>query len=192
MTLAAEETEQRVVTFEQFLDMPDSADYELVEGRLVERKQMGVYANFVAAQITALLISYCREHKSGAVFNAETLYRCFGSPLTGRKPDVSFVRADRLSEQHVRAGFFTLVPDLVVEVTSPNDLVYNLEEKLAEYKRVGVPAVWVVHPNTRRVQVHRSDGTAVDLDEGGEIKGEPVLPGFACGVKDFFPPFPPA
>lgn len=178
-------------TFEQFLALPDADDYELVDGALLERKAMGVYANFIAGQILTLLTAYCRDHNLGAVFNSETLYRCFGSPHTTRKADVSFIRRGRLTADHVRAGYFTLVPDLVVEVTSPNDLVYPLEEKLAAYARVGVPLVWVVHPNTKRARVHRADGTGGDLDEADTIDGEAVLPGFACKVADFFPPFPP-
>lgn len=188
MTLVVD---QSTTTFDQFLALPDSGDYELVEGRLVERKQMGVYASFVATQIAILLGNYCREHKAGSVFGAETMYRCFGSPNTTRKPDVSFIRPGRLSAQHVDAGFFTLVPDLMVEVVSPNDLAYDLDEKLAAYDRVGVPLVWVVYPNTRRVYLIRAAGLGVTLEEGDEIKDEPVLPGFACAVRDFFPPFPP-
>ena len=188
MTVAVD---QPTITFEQFLALSDSDEYELVEGRLVERKTMGVFASYIATQIATLLTLYCRDHKAGAVFGAETMYRCFGSPNTTRKPDVSFIRAGRLSAQHVGAGFFTLVPDLMVEVVSPNDLAYDLEEKLAAYDRVGVPLVWVVYPNTRRVHVIRADGTGAELDEGDEIKDEPVLPGFACHVGDFFPPFPP-
>src|SRR4051812_39280838 len=113
MTLAVD---QPTVTFEQFLALPDSGDYELVDGRLVERKTMGVFASFVATQISTLLNIYRREDKAGAVFGAETMYRCFGSPNTTRKPDVSFIRPGRLSAHHVDAGYFTLVPDLMVEV----------------------------------------------------------------------------
>ena len=79
MTLAVD---QPTITFEQFLALPDSGDYELVDGRLVERKTMGVFASFVATHISTLLNIYCREHKAGAVFGAETMYRCFGSPNT--------------------------------------------------------------------------------------------------------------
>lgn len=183
--------DQPTMTFEQFLALPDSEGYELIDGRLVEREPTGVYASFIATQIAFLLTAYCRDHKLGGVFGSETLYRCFGSPHTTRKPDVSLIRRDRLSTEHIKAGFFTLVPDLVVEVTSPNDLVYSLEEKLAEYERVGVPLVWVVHPNTRRVQVCRADGTGVELGGDDTVSGEAVVPGFACKVADFFPPFPP-
>jgi Uma2 family endonuclease len=188
MTLAPEKTE---FTFEEFLALPDSRDYELVGGRLVERKTMGVYANFIAAQILTVLNAYCRDHKAGAVFNAETLYRCFGSPNTTRKADVSYVRRERLSAEHLTAGYFSIAPDLVVEVTSPNDLVYALEEKLADYRRAGVPLAWVVHPNTRSIRIHRLQGPPAELFEGQVITGESVLPGFSCPVSDFFPSFPP-
>ena len=184
--------EQPSITFELFLDLPDFENYELVEGRLVQRKHVGVYANFVAAQIAAVLSSYCRGHRAGAVFASKALYRCFGFPHTACTAALTFVRTGRLTEHHIRALFFTLVPDLVVELTSPDDLAYDLEAKLSKYQRVGVPVVWVVHPGTRRVTIRRADRKCVELNENGEIKDEPMLPGFSCKVRDFFPPFPAA
>jgi Uma2 family endonuclease len=56
-------------------------------------------------------------------------------------------------------GWAKIPPDLVVEVVSPNDTAYELEDKLADYQKVGVPLIWVINPNSRTVRVHRSDGS---------------------------------
>jgi Uma2 family endonuclease len=84
-------------------------------------------------------------------------------------------------------GWAKIVPDLVVEVVSPNDTVYELEEKLDDYRKVNVPLVWVINPNSRMVRVHRANGSVSDLHENDELSGEHVIPGFRCPITDILP-----
>lgn len=186
MTLLTDRTH---LTADEFLLLPDAREFELVDGRLVERRTMGVYANLVAAHVLTILSVYCREQRAGRVFNSETLYRCWDPKQTFRKPDVSVILRERLSAEQAPAGFFVIRPDLAVEVVSPNDLAYEVEEKLADYRRAGVPLVWVLHPNTRTVRVHRAGQPPTELDESQEISGAPVLPGFTYQVADLFPDY---
>ena len=57
-----------------------------------------------------------------------------------RRPDVSFVKKGRLPGDVAPKGWVKIPPDLAVEVVSPNDSVEELiEEKLADYRKAGVP-----------------------------------------------------
>ena len=76
-----------------------------------------------------------------------------------RKPDVSFIRAERLSPE-LSDKEITIPPDLVVEVISPNETALDLDGKIGDYQSVGVPLIWVVNPNTRTVRVIRPDGSS--------------------------------
>ena len=78
------------------------------------------------------------------------------------------------------------MPDLVVEVISPNDLAFELYEKLADYQKAGIPLVWVVNPETRTVQPIGSTGAEPLLCEGDILRGGDVLPGFECPVSALF------
>ncbi len=163
------------------------AGYELVDGELVERV-MGAEASWVAGKLHSLLEAYGESSKSGWSFVADLGYRCFdGRPKLVRKPDVSFVRRERLPGG-LPKGDLRIPPGLAVEVVSPNETVYELDEKVEEYLAVGVPLVWVVNPQTRTVIVHRPDGRLTKLREADELSGEDVLPGFRCAVRDFLPP----
>jgi hypothetical protein len=44
----------------------------------------------------------------------------------------------------------------------------------------------VVYPGTRRVVVYRKAGGVSRLGPADELRGEDVLPGFACRVADLF------
>ena len=92
----------------------------------------------------------------GWAFNADNGYQCFPhDPGLVRRPDVSFVRYGRFPGGVLPKGWAKIPPDLAVEVVSPNDTAYELEEKLEDYQKVGVPLVWVIYPNSRTVRVHR-------------------------------------
>ncbi len=86
-------------TPEDLMAMTDSDGYELVEGHLLERK-MGAWSSWVSGQIFFLLRIFCQGNRTGLVFPSDTAYRCFGhAPNTVRKPDVSFIRQGRLSDE---------------------------------------------------------------------------------------------
>lgn len=175
-------------TPEDLLAMPDGDRYELVDGNLVERN-MGAKAGWVANRCGRYLDVFCDEHRQGWVLNAETGYQCFpGSPFKVRKPDVSFIRFGRLPGEELPDGHILIPPDLAVEVVSPNDLAYEVDEKIQEYLEAKVRLVWEVNPKTRTVWVHRLDGSGSKLRETDELSGENVLPGFRCPLCALFPP----
>ncbi len=69
---------------------------------------------------------------------------------------------------------------------SPTDTAKDLREKVELYLRYGTSLVWVVYPDSRLVDVHRSGHPAVSFDIDGELDGGDVLPGFKLPVKDIF------
>jgi Uma2 family endonuclease len=178
------------VTPEELLAMPASVDFELVDGTLVGR-HAGMKPSVIAARIAILIGMFLRDHRLGRLFGADAAFRCFpDAPDKIRKPDVSFIRNGRLPGDQTPTGYCPIYPDLAVEVISPGDLAYEVEEKVAEYLKVGVRLVWVVHPPTRTVRIHRPRASAAgpvsELTGSDAITGEEVLPGFSCNVAEFF------
>ncbi len=57
-------TEARQYTPEDLLAMPDEKNYELVDGRLVERN-MGAESSEVAGELLILLGLHCKKHDLG-------------------------------------------------------------------------------------------------------------------------------
>jgi Uma2 family endonuclease len=173
-------------TAEDLLAVENGHCYELVDGRLVE-KHMGVEAGVIAANVIFLLRLYLRDRNAGVVATQDAGYQLFPDDAARlRKPDVSFIRHDRLPDQHVPRGYPRLAPDLAVEVVSPNDLAEEVAARVVDYLRANVPLLWVVYPSVRFVQVFRPGGSASYLTAADEITGEDVLPGFACRVEEFF------
>jgi Uma2 family endonuclease len=177
-------------TPEDLLSMPDGKSYELVDGRLVEQN-MGAESSWIGGRLHSRLDQFCEEHRLGWTLPADSGYQCFphGHGLV-RRPDVSFIRAGRLPGGILPKGFIRIPPDLAVEVVSPNDLAYQLEQKLDDYQKAGVPLVWVIYPENRTVFIRRSKGTVTRLHQDDELSGEEVIPGFRCQVRSLFPSTP--
>src|SRR5687768_16941252 len=113
MTVAAE---PKLLTIDEFMALPDSIGFELIEGVLKERKPMGALSDFVAMQVARILGNFCQERAAGYIFGSETTYRCFGHPNTGRRGDVSFVRVGRFPNEQIPEGVIDIPADLMVEV----------------------------------------------------------------------------
>ncbi|HTU22856.1 MAG TPA: Uma2 family endonuclease [Gemmataceae bacterium] len=194
---------QREYTPEDLLAMPDSENFELVNGRLVERHRtsrtvevedhMGFLADQIAMRLLQRLANFCDEHPLGWVLIPSSGgFEGFpGSSRRVRKPDVAFVRYGRFPGEQLPLGHAHLAPDLAAEVISPNDTYEEVDQKIEEYLRAGVRLVWIISPQHHTVRVHRLNGSSHSLRENDELDGEDVVPGFRCPVRDLFP-HPPA
>jgi len=181
--------ERALMTPDELLVLPNEGDYELVDGELRERKPMSALSSWVGGKISRLLGTYVDEQGLGWIFPSDAGFQCFGEMAnTMRRPDVAYVRADRLPVEQIGEGYVRIVPDLVVEVNSPHDLAEDVEDKLRLFLAVGVPLLWIISPTSRTVRVIRSDGSSAYLREVDQLSGEGVIPGFACSVSAIFPP----
>lgn len=182
MTLIAPE---QTYTPEEFLNLPDSVAYELVDGHLVERN-VSEGSSGVAAHIIYLLKIETEKTKDARVYGSDLSYRCFGDdPDMMRRPDVSLIRTSRVAPLG-NPGTMPIPADLVVEVLSPNDLQYNVDRKIELYLANEFKLVWIVNPEVKTVSIYRLDGTTNRLHQNDPITGESALPGFRRTVGEFF------
>ncbi len=175
-------------TPEDLLAMPDGKNHELVDGRIVERLS-GARSSRVGGRLMSRLGCYCEERGLGWALSASCGYQCFPHDRDRvRRPNVSFVRQGRFPGGRLPKGFVPFAPDLAVLVVAPDDLAEDVEGKIRDYRRAGVPLIWVISPRSRTVRVHRADGSVSRLHEDDELSGEDVMPGFRCPLRDILPP----
>lgn len=168
------------ITLEEFLTN-DYESYEYVKGELVPMSIPTMVHGEISTNIVTLLNNYARQHQLGRVYTAETTFQIGES---GRKPDVAFVSQKRLPENRHQAS--PIPPDLAIEVVSPSDKVYDVQEKALEYLAAGTKMVWVIEPMAKTVTVYRSPNDIKVLTQNDTITGEEVVEGFQCAVTEFF------
>ncbi len=168
--------------------MPDNNSLELVDGQIVE-KDVSAESSEVELLIGSRIVIFLLQHPVAKVYPATLGYRCFtDDPDKVRKPDASVIRLERLNKlENQNPGYMPIAPDLAIEVISPNDLAYEIDEKVVEYHNAGFPLVWVADPKARTITVHPLNGRPAIFTGDDEMTAEAALPGFRCKVRDFFP-----
>jgi Uma2 family endonuclease len=99
--------------------------------------------------------------------------------------DAAFILAASLPIHRSSEGYLETIPELVVEVRSPNDTRPEIAGKNQEYFDAGVQVVWLIDPSTRTVSACNADGS-VQLFRDGDTLTCPLLPGFGVAVALLF------
>lgn len=140
---------------------------------------------------------YAEEHKLGVVTLPDTGF-AFTRPDaadTVLSPDLAFVSAARVAQLPApgsaeRRKYLRVVPDLVVEVASPDQFHPEMAAKARLYLELGVSLVWVVWPALRQVDAWRAGAGAAEpaatLDVGATLEGGDALPGFSYPLSQLF------
>lgn len=175
------------LTADDLLALPDAERFELVNGQLVER-HMSLDSSWVAGEVHRRLANYAVETGNGWAFPDGTSFQCFADDGERvRRPDASYIAREHLANGPVGAGHCRVAPDLAVEVVSPGDLYYDVEEKTEEYLEAGVQQVWVISPHSQSMVIYRQTHPPVFLEADAELTGGDLLPGFHCRVAELFP-----
>ena len=160
--------------------------FELINGELREQN-VSTKSSYIAGRTYHRIQSYLDLKPLGWAFPEGTGFVCFEDEDRMRKADAAFIRTDRLSaDQYDANGYCPVCPDLVVEVISPNDLAYEVNEKRQEWLDAGAQIVWVIEPEGETVHAYRADGSVMLFRKADLLTAEPVLPGFACPVLELF------
>ena len=185
-----QEQVQTVAEVWDWAHRPENTDkrFELIEGELFEMSPPGGIHGRVVATLVHLIGNFVFEKKSG-IMTLGTGYYPPDAPGILLSPDVAFISHAR-APQPFPDGYVPVLPDLVIEVVSPNDSLSQTRRKAAIYLQNGTRLVWIVQPNQGGVDVCRSvQGRTLNMefvDRDAVLSGEQVLPGFALKVADIF------
>ncbi len=139
----------KMVTYEEWLEMPEVKDEEVVNGEI---------RVMPAAKLNHALIV---ENIHGTLFqqldrtNTVVLTGSYGlvvhiAPLTCRTPDLAVF--DRKTIVQVD-GYIRSAPELAVEVLSPRNTPRDMRQKILDYASLGVPELWIVSQDERTVEI---------------------------------------
>jgi Uma2 family endonuclease len=158
-------------------------EYEIVNGRPEEKEMDGALHSGVGMRLGAELWFHAKTHKLGAVYGPDATFQI---GINERLPDVSFISAARLPQDGEPTTKWMIVPDLAVEVISPNDLYGKVKSKIHEYLTAGVREVWIVEPEFKMITIYRSPTDFTVFAEEDELVSEAVLPGFRLKLSELF------
>ena len=129
------------VTVDEYLHSSYSPDCDYVDGELQERN----VGELDHAEVQAALLTWFRSHDKEWNIRTVPELRLRVSSTRFRIADVCLISRDAPVEQVAQHP-----PLAVIEVLSPDDRVARYQDRLDDYRAMGVRHVWVVDPMHRR------------------------------------------
>jgi Uma2 family endonuclease len=161
--------------------------YEVINGTRVELPPLSFYASRITSRLDHRLGPFAEANALGTVV-METLFILDIAKDLRRRPDLAFVSRARwpLERAIPETGDWQMVPDLAVEVLSPNDVFEQVVAKMKEYFQYGAQQVWLVLPTEKQVYVYRSPNDVCIHSDTEELDGGDLLPNFRLSLATLF------
>ncbi len=176
------------LTVEEYaaLKEPEGVRYELSDGELIVTPSASLLHNEIRDHLNARLWAFIKSRKLGRV-TSETDMKLVGEVV--RRPDVAFIRAERLQGLDLDEVPLPVAPDLAIEIVSKNDRADDLLLKVSQYLAAGVKAVWLLYPNTRLAYRYLPGKLEPEVRSAAADHAfeEPeLLPGFSIALAAIF------
>ena len=172
------------MTLEEFLALPEQKPALEFDGEMVTQKMAPTFDHTeLQAIVREAFNDVAREHQLGRTF-CEARIR-IGSLI--RVPDVSYYRLEHLRIRPGRRYERTQgIPDIAVEIVSPEQNVTSLIRKCQEYLTHGAQIALVVDPADEAILAFRSGQPVRVLQGDDRIDVDDVLPGMTLMVRELF------
>lgn len=154
---------------------------ELVEGQPITMPPTKRTHGRVESRLVVLLDAHLESLGYGEVVSGEVGYQL--SENTVRAADIA-VHLHCTGQKDSDSGWETSLPDLVVEVISPNDRWTEVEYKSEQYLAAGVRELWIVDPETRTVSIRGPNDLSFYRRQ--DILHSQVLPKLSLTVDTVF------
>jgi Uma2 family endonuclease len=184
---------------DEYMRLYDEQPFELINGEKVIKMPYVIEHGDIIELMYLAIYMIVSAKQLGKIIHEMPFVLSFTSNwVTGsRIPDLMYFTAERLAAfQEANPNFkkmpYVLVPDLVIEVVSPNDNLSELAEKVDQYLLDGVRIVWVLDPQKQRASINtliarqpftkqQTHLTPTDTLTGGDL-----IPGFEIPVASIF------
>jgi Uma2 family endonuclease len=175
-----------LLTIEQYaaLDEPVGVRYELSEGELIVTPSANYFHHDIRDGLTSRLRAFLETSPCGIVVSE--LDMALDADIV-RRPDVAFIRKERLEGIDLERVPLPIAPDLAIEIVSRSDRADDLNLKVSQYLQAGVQAVWLFYPITRlayRYVSGKLDPQVLSAQAGDRFEEPELLSGFSLPLSE--------
>lgn len=162
---------------------PDGRRWELLEGDVHVTPAPSPRHQWASKKLQRQLEDYFEARGLGRVFNAPI--DVILTPHDVVQPDLVVVtNPGQISARGIEGA-----PALLVEVLSPSSMTYDRATKSRRYAALGVPHLWFLDPDGRRLQCFELDSQNWRLvleEEGEHTVQHPAWQGLAIGLGELW------
>ena len=171
-------------TVEDYMKLPEGTLAELIDGEIFMAPSPRARHQRIVQRIFILLTDHVLQSGKGEVFISPFDVHLPQNHIV--QPDVVFVSSGK---QEIVKDWIYGVPDLLVEVLSPESPERDAIVKRDLYAQAGVPEYWIADGAARSIQVLRLSGTryeAAGYFREGETLTSSILPELSFPLSKVF------
>ena len=173
------------LTLQEFLALPEGegdVTYEFVDGQAIPKVSPKFFHSTLQAALIILIRAWCKG-KGRICPEWAVILECQGQPWVP-VPDLTYISYERLPQSWKKNQACPALPELVIEIISPDQSMRELESKAKEYLNAGVSRVWVIDPEDQSIKVFDS-GKESQYTDTTPI-ADPLLPGLELSPRQVF------
>jgi Uma2 family endonuclease len=171
-------------TVEDYLKLPESTRAELIEGELYMSPSPKFRHQRVVSNLHLALRQFAEARKLGVVLDSPMDVHLPSGDVV--QPDVIFVAE---AHKEILVDWIRGVPDLLIEVLSPESSERDRIVKRHLYEQNGVREYWLVDPADGSIEVLKLAGSRLvphGYFEEGDSVSSAHLEGLSLQVRDIF------
>lgn len=140
----------KTFTYVDIDSLPDG-NYEIIDGERINMVPTGFEHGYLESIFAELLRNHFKNKGYVAVGEVGILIK--KEPLRVRAADVVFVSKDRSPDKP--KGILKLAPDLIVEIVSESNTLWEINDKIKDYLALGVDRIVIVDPQTETLALYQ-------------------------------------
>lgn len=165
----------------------DDMNFEVTkEGTIRMMTPSGNESSEANAAIIAQLYSWWSTHKTGRVYDSNTLFILPDGSKKG--PDAAYITAERLATvpREALRKFAPVCPNFVIELLSATDSLTEAIGKMHEWSHNGVEVGWLIDPYRRKSYyfIAAAAGAAAIGTPASEMEGSGPVEGFVLDLTE--------
>jgi Uma2 family endonuclease len=182
-TLQQSEVKQKL-TLEEFLRLPEvDESLELVDGEAIKKMS----PKFFHSRLTTTFWVELSASLSGlgqVMVEWSVVLKRRGKDWVP-VPDLLYVSYDRLAADWRENVPCPVLPELVIEIVSPDQTFNQLAQKATDYLNAGIDRVWVIYPPMRSLTVFFNDQPP-ETYQGDRLLTDVLFPNLAITSEQIF------
>jgi Uma2 family endonuclease len=172
------------LTLAEFLALPDGDIYcEFVDGEAVPKVSPKFFHSSLQGALCCLIRVWCKGR--GRVLPEWAILLKSQDKDWVPVPDLTYISYERLPKTWRRNEACPAIPELVIEIISPDQSMKEFEEKAKDYLAAGVPRVWVIDPEAILIKSFLTDSSSQVYTDNTPIVDE-LLPGWELTTRQIF------
>lgn len=172
------------MTLEQFLSLPENDEsYELIDGEAIKKMSPKFFHSSLTTVFWVEISGWC-DGRGRVRVEWSVILKRRGKDWVP-VPDLLYVSYDRLAADWREDTPCPVLPELVIEIVSPDQAFNQLAQKATDYLSAGVERVWVVYPPMRSITVFFGDRPP-ETYRGDRLLTDELFPNLAVTSEQFF------